>query len=51
VGTCFQRLLKKLGKKYDARARLVCPQKVSRTIKEVAISCGWINEARAKRIF
>ena len=35
----------------DARARLVCPEIASRSVKEVAINCGWIDEARAGRIF
>jgi hypothetical protein len=40
-----------VGGEYDARARLVCPEIASRSVKEVAINCGWINEARAGRIF
>ncbi len=51
-GLVFRALFKvEVWGEYDARARLVCPEIVSRSVKEVAINCGWIDEARAGRIF
>jgi hypothetical protein len=50
-GACFQIAIKvEVWGECDARARLVCPEIVSRSVKEVAINCGWVNEARAGRI-
>ena len=50
-GACFQIAFKvEVWGECDARARLVCPEIASRSVKEVAINCGWINEARAGRI-
>jgi hypothetical protein len=51
-GACFQIAIKvEVWGECDARAHLVCPEIVSRSVKEVAINCGWVNEARAGRIF